>query len=99
MFDKTSRYAPLARATITVRGPDGGPRVVAYVRRRFIPPPDAHTRLLEYTVRAGDRLDVIAARHIGDPTQFWRIADANGAQDPLDLTAVVGAPITIALAQ
>lgn len=99
MFAKTSRYAALARATITVVGPDGGPRTVSYVLRRFIAPPDAHTRLLEYRVRAGDRLDLIAARYIGDPEQFWRIADANGAQNPLDLTETPGAALTIALAQ
>jgi hypothetical protein len=99
MFDKSSRYAALARATIAVPGPDGEPRTVVYVRRRFIPPPESHTPLLRYVVRAGDRLDLIAARQIGDPAQFWRIADANGAQDPLDLTAVAGTPIVVALAR
>jgi nucleoid-associated protein YgaU len=35
--------------------------------------------------RASDRLDLIAARTLGDPLLFWRIADANLALDPFDL--------------
>ena len=33
----------------------------------------------------GDRLDLITARTLGDPEQFWRICDANDALDPDDL--------------
>jgi len=32
-----------------------------------------------------DRLDRLAATHLGDPIQFWRIADGNGAQVPSEL--------------
>jgi hypothetical protein len=86
VIEPTSRYAgiPLARHTL----PDG--REVAYVRRRFIPPAGALPLLAEVTVIQGDRLDTVAARTLGDPEQFWRIADANEAMDPFALTDVPG---------
>ena len=34
----------------------------------------------------GDRLDLITARTLGDPEQFWRVCDANDALDPAELT-------------
>jgi hypothetical protein len=81
MFDPTSRYAalPIAEAAL----PDG--RVVAYVRRRFLPRPDSLPVLAEVAAADGERLDHVSARTLGDPTQFWRIADANAAVDPDDL--------------
>lgn len=36
--------------------------------------PETTTR---HRVAAGERLDLIAARLLGDPHRFWRIADAN----------------------
>ena len=42
-------------------------------------------------VVAGDRLDNLAARYLGDPEQFWRLCDANGAMRPEELVANVGA--------
>lgn len=30
-----------------------------------------------YTCIDGDRIDIIAYNYLGDPTQWWRIADAN----------------------
>jgi hypothetical protein len=36
--------------------------------------PEATTR---HRVTAGERLDLIAARLLGDPHHYWRIADAN----------------------
>jgi len=37
-----------------------------------------------------DRLDNIAAHYLGDPEQFWRLADANNAMRPEELTEEVG---------
>jgi hypothetical protein len=34
-----------------------------------------------------DRLDLIAARALGDPTAFWRLCDASGALAPDALAA------------
>ena len=50
-----------------------------------------------YSVVAGDRLDTIAAQLLGDPELFWRIADANGAMRPDELTETVGRKLRITL--
>lgn len=83
MFDPDSRYAPLSTAKKV--GPDGREHV--YVTRRFLPRGDRMTTLLEVAVAAGDRLDLIATRVLGDPLQYFRICDANEAMDPHELTA------------
>ena len=85
MFDPTSRYFGLEVKTLTVADPDGGAREVRYVRRRIIPPAESSTTLVEHTVAQGERLDQITARYTGDPTQFWRICDANNVFTPEEL--------------
>ena len=41
---------------------------------------------LTYTWVEGDRLDIVAAQHYSDPTQYWRILDDNPAiLDPLHI--------------
>jgi hypothetical protein len=92
-FPPTSRYADVEIAKLEL--PDG--RSIAYLRRRFVPPPESFALLREHTVRAGERLDHVAATELGDPEQFWRIADANGAIAPETLTDEVGARIRITL--
>ena len=72
-------------------------RVIRYKERRFIPPADKMKTLQEITFTAGDRLDLIAARTLGDPEQFWRVCDANGVMHPLDLTGEPGNAIRIAV--
>jgi hypothetical protein len=97
MFDTTSRYFNLKIATISV--PDdqaGGVREIRYVRRRIIPSSKSLTTLVEHTVAQGERLDNITARYLGDPTQFWRICDANDALQPEELEET-GRVIKIAL--
>ena len=95
MFDQASRYASIETATYTT--PDG--RTVAYVRRRILPPGESLPLLAEVAVAQSDRLDLIAARTIGDSEQFWRVADANNAMHPLDLTGEVGRILRIPLPQ
>lgn len=90
MFLPTSRYSPLEIAEWT--SPTG--RIVRYVRRRFIPltsPPP----LANHTVAAGDRIDNVTARYLGDAEQFWRVSDANRAERVNDLTAVPGRVLVI----
>jgi hypothetical protein len=86
MFSPTSRYSQLGELTLIV--PAGGPhgRPIKYVRRRFLPQGDTLPLLTEVTVTGGDRLDLIAARVLGDPLSFWRICDANNAMNPFALT-------------
>lgn len=86
MFEPTSRYAALE----TVRHTDSRGRTVAYKRRRFLPHAAELATLAELTVAAGDRLDNLAARSLGDPEQFWQICDANDAMRPGALTEEPG---------
>jgi hypothetical protein len=95
LFPPTSRYHGLATGRLTM--PDG--RVVVYVRRRFVPPAEAFVLLQEHTVAEGERPDTLAARYVGDPEQFWRLADANGVLRPQELVEPVGRRIRITLPQ
>src|SRR5680860_1804428 len=93
MLSPTSRYAGIE--TATREDADGQP--VVYLRRRFLPQPDRLALLQEHVVSGFDRLDNVTALYLGDPEQFWRIADANGAMHPADLTAVAGRRLRITL--
>ncbi len=53
--------------------------------------------IYDHVVNDGDRLDSLAFRYLGDAEQWWRIADANPALDPRDLTSVPGNRIRITL--
>lgn len=81
MFDFTSRYARLEITTYT----SSNGRIHAYVRRRFLPSADSLPLLAEPALLPRERLDVFTFRTLGDPLQFWRIADANNAINPFDL--------------
>jgi hypothetical protein len=83
-FSTTSRYFAVEVVQLTRQ--DG--RVVSYLKRRFLPPVERFSVIAEHRVSDGQRLDHIAATHLGDPEQFWRIADANGALHPRDLLEV-----------
>lgn len=89
----TSRYFGVETATRTAH--DG--RTVRYLRRRFVPHPEELSEIAEHIVEDGERIDTIAARHIGDPEAFWRIADANRAMHPQDLTAPTGRRLRVTL--
>ncbi len=84
MISPTSRYKDTDIATL--QSPDG--RLCRYLRRRFVPSPAGTIVLAVHTVTAGDRLDIITARYLGDPEQFWRVCDANSAMQPDDLIEV-----------
>jgi hypothetical protein len=93
MFSITSRYYGIATATLeTAEG-----KTITYVRRRFVPPPENFVLLLEHLVTEGERLDNITAHYLGDPEQYWRLCDANGAIRPDELTETVGGRIEITL--
>lgn len=88
MFAPNSRYAGLTTYTVTM--PDGSTVVAT---RLPLPNPLA---LAGYHRRvAGDRLDLLAARYLKDPTFFWRICDSNNAPVPDALNArdLIGIPI------
>lgn len=92
LFGPASRYYGI---DIAVR--EEGGATVAYIRRRFLPPTDRFQVLGEHAVTEGERIDNIAARHFGDPTLFWRLADANNAMRPAELTETIGRRLRITL--
>ena len=47
----------------------------------------------------GDRLDLIAAKYLGDPLMAWLICDANGAMAPYDLVKTPGTVLAITTPQ
>jgi hypothetical protein len=81
MFEPTSRYDHIETAKHT----DDEGNETTYVRRRFLPQGAKMPLLVEVTVVEGNRLDLITARTLGDPEQFWHICDANDAMNPFDL--------------
>jgi len=95
MFSETSRYANIETAELTT--PEG--RAIRYVRRRFLPQGETLPLLMEFTVTEGDRLDVIAAKTLSHPEQYWRICDANNAMNPAELVAGPGKRLNIPLSQ
>jgi hypothetical protein len=97
MFDPTSRYANLETLTHTATDSDGEPRTIRYCARRFLPDTSSSVTLMEHVVVQGNRLDNIAARSLGDPLLFWRIADSNNALVPETLCDEPGTRITISL--
>lgn len=95
MFEHESRYANIPTATHA----EASGRQVAYKRRRILPVVTGVPLIAEVTVIEGDRLDLIAARTLGAPEQFWRICDSNNAMRPDDLTNTPGAVIQITSSQ
>lgn len=90
MFNKGSRYETVPDAIHQ----DASGREVPYKRLRKLPsPPSAATR----TVQRGDRLDRIAYELYRDPEQFWRLADANAATRPEELTEEQGKKLAVPL--
>jgi hypothetical protein len=95
MFDPTSRYYNLEQATYVRK--DG--EEVRYVRRRFCPQGETMPLLVDVTVVDGDRLDLLTARTLGDPLQFWRVCDANNALYPFDLMTEIGRTVRVPIPQ
>lgn len=92
-FPPTSRYA--ATPTAVHVAADG--REIVHLTRRFVPAAETLAQIREHVVAAGDRLDNVAAQHLGDPTQFWQLADANNAFEPAQLVADPGRALRITL--
>jgi len=82
MFDHTSRYYQIKDAVYET---EDGKRVI-YKLRRMLPQGSEMSALSVVTVLEGDRPDLVTARAVGDPEQFWRICDANDAMDPFQIT-------------
>jgi hypothetical protein len=94
-FPPSSRYVDVG---VDAYDPGDGSPPVAYLRRRLCPQPQRFSLLYEVTVVEGDRRDLLAAQHAGDPALWWQLADANGVIDPRTLTGRIGAHIRITMA-
>ncbi|MEX3935881.1 hypothetical protein AB4Y32_29505 [Paraburkholderia phymatum] len=79
-YDTSSRYYGLPVLETTA----ANGVVIRYVKRRFIPDAALFPTLTVHQVQQGDRIDVLAARYLGDPLLYWRVADANLAVRPDD---------------
>jgi nucleoid-associated protein YgaU len=88
-----SRYRGVGVARLEPEGAEP----IAYLRRRFVPAPERFTVVQEHSVVEGDRLDLLAARYLGDPELYWRLADANGVLRPDELVEEPGRKIAITL--
>ena len=89
----TSRYQGIDIATSTTPSGDE----VRWFRRRFVPPPERLATSHDHIVVAGERLDIIANEELGDAELWWRLADANRAMRPSDLTAEPGTTLHVGL--
>ena len=96
-FPADSRY--YGASTLTYVSSTG--EAIAYLAPRIVPQPGFpnFATVAQHTVRQGDRLDLIAAKYLGDPLIFWLICDANGAIDPHDLVATPGKVLNITTPQ
>jgi nucleoid-associated protein YgaU len=96
-FPTDSRY--YGSSTLTCTAPNG--QNITYLARRFVPQPGAanFATVAQHTVKQGDRLDLIAAKYLGDPLIFWLICDANGATRPSELVETPGTVLQITMPQ
>ncbi|MFD7324224.1 hypothetical protein ACFV9D_24520 [Streptomyces sp. NPDC059875] len=85
MAGAAGRYDGAEVAVATVRDADGAERQVRYLRRVRPAAPSAGRPLATHLVVAGDRLDTVTARYLGDPLAYWWVADANAVLGPDDL--------------
>jgi hypothetical protein len=92
-FDEASRYRGLS--LLVHVDPNGNETV--YVERRLLPAPESMAVVGWYTVRDGDRLDLIASWQFDDARLWWRIADANRVLVPALACAPVGRRLALAL--
>lgn len=88
-----SRYHGTAVRTRTL--PSG--ETVKHLAPRVPPRPETMTRLSGHVVAAGERIDTLAQRFFGDPAAWWRLADANAARLPAELTDRPGRRLVVAV--
>lgn len=96
-FPTDSRY--YGSKTLSYVAPNG--QMITYLARRFVPQPAApnYSTVARHTVRQGDRLDLLAAKYLGDPLMFWLVCDANGAIRPNQLVETPGTVLKITMPQ
>jgi hypothetical protein len=93
MFDSSSRYYHLPTYVYDTEGDEHIP----YKARRFLPLAEELPLLSETRTVQNDRLDLIAARTLGDPLLYWEICDASTAMNPVDLLVPPGRKLSVPL--
>jgi hypothetical protein len=96
-FPTDSRYYGFSTLTYTAANGQS----ITYLARRIVPQGGAanYATVAQHIVAQGDRLDLIAAKYLGDPLIFWLICDANGAIRPESLVETPGRVINITMPQ
>lgn len=96
-FPTDSRYY----ASGTLQYTDASGNSVTYLARRFVPQPGApnYATIARHTVKGEDRLDLLAAKYLGNPLMFWLLCDANGAVRPDELLDTPGTVLNITMPQ
>jgi hypothetical protein len=96
-FPTDSRY--YGSSTLQYTAADG--EIITYLARRFVPQPGApnFATVAQHTVKQGDRLDLLAAKYLGDPLLAWLLCDANGAIVPEQLVETPGTVLKITMPQ
>lgn len=95
VFDELSRYRGLPLLTWV----DEAGVEHTYVGHRRVPGPETLAMAGVVAVHEQDRLDRIAAVQYGEAVLWWRIADANRALQPGELTGRLGRRLLIAFAE
>ena len=94
-FPENSRYHGVEVATLE----EPGAEPVVYLKRRLVPDARRYSVISEHVVVEGDRVDNLAAQHLGDPQLYWRLCDANTVMHPEQLTERVGETVRITLSE
>jgi hypothetical protein len=96
-FPTDSRY--YGSSTLSYTAPNG--QTFTYLARRIVPQPGApnYATVAQHAVKQGDRLDLLAAKYLGDPLIFWLICDANAAIRPTELVETPGTILNITMPQ
>jgi hypothetical protein len=90
-YSESSRYRDVALTTLTLA--DGS--VVAYGKRRFIPPRRDIAIAAMHLVRGGERPDLLAHQAYRQALLQWRIGDGNAVIDLFELTDTLGARVSV----
>ena len=92
MFDRNSRYA----SQPVLGWVDGAGRTRRFFALREVPAPRSQRSADPiHVVSDGERLDRLTWQNLGDPEQYWRLCDANGALVPDELTSIRGRALVV----
>lgn len=90
-YGPNSRHHGLPVVTTTTA--DG--RVVHTLARRLLRDPDDLVERSRVELRAGERMDEVAATHVGDPLAWWLLVEAHVVAHPAEVVAEPGAHVRI----